>query len=145
VRSIGQPASEASGRTSRGLNIETPKRVTTAPPPTRLAAAFEEMHTVAVPSIVDSFPLVPCEAMVAARPVVVSRVGGLPDAFVDGVHGYVVPVGDPQALAHAIETLASDPGATRRMGEAARIYASTRYRWDRVADEYDALYEMVTT
>jgi len=120
-------------------------RFTIHPPTADLAGAFAEMHVVAVPSIVDSFPLVPCEAMVAARPVIVSRVGGLPDAFVDGVHGSVVAAGDPQALAGAIQRFAADPAATRRMGDAARVYASARYRWDRVAEEYDALYEMVTT
>ena len=39
--SSGQPATEASGRTSRGLNIDTPNSVATAPPPTRPAAAFD--------------------------------------------------------------------------------------------------------
>ena len=39
-------------------------------------------HGVAVPSRLDSFPLVPCEAMVAGRPIIASRVGGLPEAAV---------------------------------------------------------------
>lgn len=119
-------------------------RFTMHPPTTDLAGAFAQMHVVAVPSIVDSFPLVPCEAMVAGRPIIVSRVGGLPDALEDGVHGWVVTTGDAGALAAAIERAAADPEATRRMGLAARDYASTRYRWDRVAREYEALYAMVT-
>lgn len=114
------------------------------PPTADLAGAFAEMHVVAVPSIVDSFPLVPCEAMVAGRPVIMSRVGGLPDALEDGVHGWVVTAGDADALAAAIERAAADPAATRRMGLVARAYASARYRWDRVADEYEALYAMVS-
>jgi glycosyltransferase involved in cell wall biosynthesis len=114
------------------------------PPTTDLAAAFAQMHVVAVPSIVDSFPLVPCEAMVAGRPIIVSRVGGLPDALTEGVHGWVVPAGDADALAAAIERAAADPAAAHRMGLAAREYASARYRWDRVADEYEALYAMVS-
>ena len=114
------------------------------PPTADLAGAFAHMHVVAVPSIVDSFPLVPCEAMVAARPIIVSRVGGLPDALEEGVHGWVVPAGDADALAAAIERAAADPAAARRMGLAAREYASGRYRWDRVADEYEALYAMVS-
>ena len=125
--------------------IDDPATFELDPPTTDLPAAFARMHAVAVPSIVDSFPLVPCEAMVAARPIIVSRVGGLPDALVDGVHGSVVPAGDAAALADAIERLAEDPAAARLMGESARTYASRRYRWDRVADEYEALYEMVTS
>ena len=108
-----------------------------------LPLAFRAMHVVVVPSIVDSFPLVPLEAMVAARPVIVSRVGGLPDALIDGEHGFVVPAGDPVALAAAIERLAADRPRAREMGEAARGYAAARFRWDRMADEYDAIYGAV--
>ena len=109
-----------------------------------LPSALAQMHIVAVPSRLDSFPLVPCEAMVAGRPVIASRVGGLPEAFTDGTHGLLVPPDDPDALARAVGELVGDPQRIRTMGALARAYASERYRWERVADEYDALYRMAT-
>jgi glycosyltransferase involved in cell wall biosynthesis len=106
--------------------------------------AFAGMDVFVVPSIVDSFPLVLCEALVAGRPVIATTVGGLPDAFVEGTHGFFVPPGDAPALAAAIGRFVADPSLAVRMGEAARTYASLRYRWSKVADEYDDLYALAT-
>lgn len=126
----------------RALSLEASVEI--RPATSDLPSAFAQMHIVAVPSRLDSFPLVPCEAMVAGRPVIASRVGGLPEAFVDEVHGLLVPIADVEALARAIALLVGDPLRIARMGAAARTYASERYRWERVADEYDELYRMAT-
>lgn len=126
----------------RSLSLEGSVEI--RPATSDLPSAFAQMHVVAVPSRLDSFPLVPCEAMVAGRPVIASRVGGLPEAFDDGVHGLLVPIADVEALARAIALLVGDPARIATMGAAARSYASERYRWERVADEYDELYRMAT-
>lgn len=105
-------------------------------------SALAGIDVVVVPSLVDSFPLVPCEAMVAGRPVIVARVGGLPEALVDGEHGIIVRAGDIEELASTITSLASAPERVQAMGRAARTYATSRYRWERVAEEYDELYSM---
>ncbi len=55
--SSGQPQSEASGRTSRGLNIETPKSVATAPPPTSAAAVFASSVAPNSPAQVMPMPI----------------------------------------------------------------------------------------
>lgn len=112
------------------------------PATTDFPRALDGMDIVVVPSLVDSFPLVPCEAMVAGRPIVASRVGGLPEAFNDGEQGFLVEPGDVGALARAITTLVRDPERIRLMGHAARRYASERYRWSAVADAYDELYRI---
>jgi glycosyltransferase involved in cell wall biosynthesis len=109
-----------------------------------LPRAFAEMDLVVVPSRLDSFPLVPCEAMAAGRPIIATRVGGLPEAFVDGVHGFLIDPGDPDALANALIGAAGDRDRLRTMGSAARAYAKERYNWGRVADEYDELYRTAT-
>ena len=112
------------------------------PATTDFPSALRTMDIVAIPSLVDSFPLVPCEAMVAGRPIIATRVGGLPEAFTDGEHGILVAPGDADALARAIATLARDPQRLQEMGRKARIYATDRYRWSRVADAYDELYRI---
>ena len=68
----------------------------------------------------EAFGLTVREALAAGRPILVSRVGGLQDAVVDGTGGRVLPPGDVEAWAEAIGTLAADRAATRRMARQAR-------------------------
>src|SRR5581483_10677278 len=56
----------------------------------------------------DVFPTVIIEAMAAGRPVVSTRLAGIPEAVVDGETGLLVPPGDPAALATALERLIRD-------------------------------------
>jgi glycosyltransferase involved in cell wall biosynthesis len=60
------------------------------------------------------------EAMASARPVVATRVGGVPEAVVDGETGVLVAPEDPIALADAVASLFAAPAEMRRMGDAAR-------------------------
>jgi glycosyltransferase involved in cell wall biosynthesis len=72
-------------------------------------------------------------AMSYARPVVATRVGGLPDVVVDGVTGLLVHPGDADALAQACLVLLSDPQRRLAMGAAAEALATQRYGFDGVA------------
>ncbi|HYX68570.1 MAG TPA: glycosyltransferase family 4 protein [Terriglobales bacterium] len=60
------------------------------------------------------------EAMAAGKPTVVSRNGGLTDAAVDGLTGFIVTPGDTQQMAEAIRKLLEDPALARRCGQNAR-------------------------
>lgn len=75
------------------------------------------------PSLADAFPTVLLEAMAAGLPVVASRVGGIPEIVIPGKTGQLVPPGDPNALATAINALLADPNARSQMSEAARARA----------------------
>lgn len=72
----------------------------------------------------ESFGVAIIEAGAAARPVVVSDAGGLPEVVLDGVTGLVVPRENPQAAADAIECLLCDADLRQRMGAAARRSAA---------------------
>ena len=76
-----------------------------------------------LPELSEGFGMVALEAMAAARTVVSSDVGALPELVADGVTGLVVPAGSAVALGRAIVSLASDPNRRRRMGDAARVRA----------------------
>jgi glycosyltransferase involved in cell wall biosynthesis len=64
----------------------------------------------------DGLPNVVVEALSQGLPVIASRVGGIAEALEDGTEGRLVPPDDPAALASAIDALAADPDARRRMG-----------------------------
>jgi glycogen(starch) synthase len=95
---------------------------------------------VLVPSRVEGFGLVALEAALMARPVVASRVGGLPEIIIDGETGLLSAPEDVQALADNVESLLTRPQQARRMGHAARAHAVKEFGWTRYVDAYDSLY-----
>src|SRR5436190_9047704 len=103
----------------------------------------DEMHreistasVVVVPSrTIEGFSLVALEAAHLARPVVASRVGGLPETIEDGRTGVLVPPGDADLLAEAIADLLADHERAIGMGEQARRRA-TRFDVAGCADSY---------
>ncbi|MCB2223815.1 MAG: glycosyltransferase family 4 protein [Actinobacteria bacterium] len=74
------------------------------------------------------------------RPVVATDVGSLGEAVEHGVTGFLVPPGDPDALAAALEKLASDPGAAASMGAEAGRFARERFGWEPIARTVLAAY-----
>lgn len=87
----------------------------------------------------EGLPNAVLEAMAAGVPMVATVVGGVPELLEDGVTGLLVPPGDPDQLAAAIERIAGDPELRKRMGGAARARAAA-YSWERCVGEYMALY-----
>jgi len=84
-------------------------------------AAWDRCAIGVVPSITpDAFPTVALEAMSAGVAVLASRVGGIPEAVLDGETGVLVPPGDPVALAEALDRLMDDPAQRARLGAAGR-------------------------
>lgn len=83
--------------------------------------AWRRSSIALVPSVwAEPFGLVAIEAMSTGRPVIASRIGGLPDIVLDGETGLLVPPGDPLALRHAIERLLKDSELRERLGQAGR-------------------------
>ena len=72
------------------------------------------------PSRRETFGRTLIEAMATRKPVIASRVGGMPEVVADQESALLVPEEDPQSLAAAIVTLLEDPSRARRMGEAGR-------------------------
>jgi glycosyltransferase involved in cell wall biosynthesis len=83
-------------------------------------ATYAEADICVVPSIEDGFCYVVLEAMACGLPVIVTDQVGAKDIVCDGVEGFVVPAGEPVALADRIARLRADPELRQRMGEASR-------------------------
>lgn len=98
-----------------------------------------------LPSRFEAFPLSIVEAMLAGLPVVASDVGSVSEAVVDGSTGLLVPSGDADALAGAVESLAKDPGQRRQMGARGRRRALELFTADTMAARFEALYDEVLT
>ena len=85
------------------------------------------------------------EAMAASRPVVATRVGGIPDAVIEGETGILVPPGDPVQLAAALDQLAGDRVRAARIGSAAAARARTHYSARAALDALEHLYLRLAT
>lgn len=84
-------------------------------------------------------------ALSYSRPVVATRVGGLPEVIQDGETGHLVPPGDPEGLAQAIGRVLDDPQTAQAMGQRGRALVQERYSWTRIAALTKQVYERVLT
>ncbi|MFI9270096.1 glycosyltransferase family 4 protein [Kitasatospora sp. NPDC052896] len=99
-----------------------------------LTAAYRRARVLALPTHYDSFPTVLVEAMAAGRPVVSTRVGGIPSLVTDGVHGLLTAPGDLVGLATALRRVLTDRELAERLGAAGRARVAADLSWQRQAD-----------
>jgi N-acetyl-alpha-D-glucosaminyl L-malate synthase BshA len=91
----------------------------------------------------ESFCLSLLETMCFGRASVATAVGGTPEVAENGVSGVLVPPGDAEAVARAIESLLADPARRATIGKAAQIRAKERFSADVIVPKYEALYRRV--
>ncbi len=107
--------------------------------PVILAAA----DLLVLPSVSEGFPFVLLEALAMGRPVVASRVNGVPELIEDRKTGRLVPPRDSQALASVIRELLLDPPQAAAMGEQGRRVVQERFTADGMVAQTVALFESV--
>jgi glycosyltransferase involved in cell wall biosynthesis len=101
---------------------------------------YADLDVVALCSWNEGSPVSLIEAMAAGRPVVATRVGGVPDVVDDGVHGHLVDAGDGAGLAMAIVSLLRDPHRRHAMGQAGRARVCPAFDASRLVRDMDRLY-----
>jgi len=131
---------------AREAGVEGQVRLTGYVDRSSLEGLYREADLFVLPAVVDrkggteGLGVVLLEAMRAGRPVIASRVGGIPDIVEHGRSGWLVPPAEPGALAAAILGAARDPGAARAVAEEGRRRAVEEFSWDGILDDLESVY-----
>ena len=102
------------------------------------------LHTADVfahPAITEGLSNAILEALAEGLPVVACPVGATPEIIEDGQNGLLVPVRQPQALAHAIGRLLNDACLRRRLGQAGAELVRDRFGESSIADQYEKVFQ----
>jgi glycosyltransferase involved in cell wall biosynthesis len=106
-----------------------------------LADFYATADVVVLPSLSEGFPFAVLEALAMSRPMVATRVNGVPEIIEDGVTGLLVPSRDTQALEVAIRRILRDPAWAAQMGQAGRTLVTARFTVDQMLKETIAVLE----
>ncbi len=106
-----------------------------------LVAAYRRASVVVLPSTTaaESFGMVLAEANACGRPVIGSRVGGIPSIVQDGVNGLLARPGDPVDLARKLVDLLGDPAKAQEMGARGRKIVLRHHDWDALVDQTETV------
>ncbi|MCL5256408.1 MAG: glycosyltransferase family 4 protein [Chloroflexi bacterium] len=113
----------------------------------KIISLFSAADLFVLPSVrdkrgnVDGLPNVLLEAMASGKPLVASRIAGIPDVVRDGENGYLVQERDSQALAATISRLLLSPALRAQMGQANRHRVETELNWESTARQYLQVFE----
>jgi glycosyltransferase involved in cell wall biosynthesis len=91
----------------------------------------------------EGLPVTAIEAMAAARPVVLTDVGGIRDLVESGKHGFIVPPHNAQALADALLELLREPQKAQAMGLAGRTHVQKAFSMELFARNHEQLYTTI--
>ena len=97
----------------------------------------------AITSANEGTPVALIEAMAAGVPGVATDVGGVRDVILDDSTGIVVPPGDAEAFASAVEALLADADRRAMMGAAGRRSVLARFAFDRLSADIAKLYREI--
>ena len=109
----------------------------------QLPAVYNSFSVAVSPSYSESFGVVAVEAMSCGCPVITSDADGFTEVVEDGVTGFIVPKGNPKAIAEAIQKFIDNPGLRETMGRAGRSRVIELYKWDNNVDTMISYYRTV--
>lgn len=114
--------------------------------PQSLLPSYYSMCNISVaPSLQEAFGLVVAEAFASGKPVIGTRVGGIPDQIEDCTNGFLVEPRNPRQIADRICYLLEDPKKAKQMGRNGRVTVEKKFsiimRINRICELYDELLE----
>jgi glycogen(starch) synthase len=134
------PAREPLERRAASLGVAGAVEFTGWVDPEAVPHVLNAVTMVLMPSRTEGLPLVSLQTAQAARPLIASRVGGLPEVVRHGETGILVNVDDSVGLATAVLSLLAEPERAVRMGRAACEHVARQFSWERYVAAYDHLF-----
>ncbi len=107
---------------------------------TDVPVLIKRMTVFCLTSDYEGMPNVILEAMVAGRPVVATRVGGIPELVQDGVTGLLVEPGDVAGFARAVSFLLLNPQEAEKMGQAGQERVLSRFSCEKIIEQFKTFY-----
>ncbi len=127
------------------LGLQARVMLAGAKPQSQLRQLLAAANVFVLPSVIDSeggmdnLPTVIMEAMATGLPVVSTNLGGIPEMVIEKETGFLVPPGDPSAMAGAIEHLIDDRSLARRLGDYGNKRAQRLFSIEKNVRELSAL------
>jgi phosphatidyl-myo-inositol dimannoside synthase len=111
-----------------------------------LVKAYQACDLVVLPALdlnddVEGFGIVALEAAAAGKPIVATRVGGIPDAVEDGKSGILVAPRDYTGLSQITADLLDDSESRSLLGQYGRCRVAQEYSWPRIAARYEEVFD----
>jgi glycosyltransferase involved in cell wall biosynthesis len=106
-----------------------------------VAPFLDKMDIFILPSRWEGLSMALLEAMSHGIPVIATEVGGTPEVIHHGVHGLLIPAGNPVAITEAIEFLRNNPINRRQMGLQGKQHVIDNYTLERTVFSIDQLYK----
>jgi len=139
----GDGAIEATLETVRKLGLETRVSCPGWLRGEAKQAVLSQAVVFALPSHAEGLPMALLEAMAAGLPVLATTVGGIPEVVRDGIEGYLVAPGDPDALGRRLKNLLEDDAQRRLLAGNARRRIEERYALPRVIERIESIYQSI--
>jgi glycosyltransferase involved in cell wall biosynthesis len=143
----GDPKVEADLRSAvKELGLQAHVDFAGKVPEKELIAAYQNCDVFCLPAIVDSqgetegLGVVLLEALNYARPVVASKVGGIPDIIKDGQTGLLCPERNSDALADTLLTLLTNPDLGEKLGRQGHAFLRQEFSWPHIVDLWEDFY-----
>ncbi len=145
VPRLARPASYGEELRRRAASLGDRVRFTGAVDNARLPSLLTGAAVLVMPSLWEEpFGIPVIEAMAAGLPVVASDAGAFPETVAHDRTGLLVPRGDSEALAAALDRLLADPELRRRFGVAGRTRARELFTWDHQVSRLEVIYREAT-
>jgi glycosyltransferase involved in cell wall biosynthesis len=112
-------------------------------PNTYVADFYRSLDVVVVPSRQESFGVTAVEGSACERPIIASRVGGLPEVVLDGETGLLIEPENIEALVKAMEYLIENPEERKRLGKAGREFVLEHYDWQKNVTQMERVYQAI--
>ena len=101
------------------------------------------MDVFVLPSMVEGLPIVLLEAMAMGKPVVASRVGGIPEVINHGLTGILIEPANPSEIASSVVNLLKNPAEAKRIGDAGRRKVGRKFIVDVMARKIEGVYDEI--